>query len=212
MTATAPGGVRGPYAKTARVREGILAACAEVFAESGYRATTMKEIAERAGISEGGLAHHFAGKAELLAAVLERREKQASEAMTGARGLDGLLAMVDVVREDSLKPGIVELHSTLSAEAISTEHPAHEHYRDRYHSVRRFAELAFETLRREGELESSLTPFELACSYVALSDGLQIQWLYEPEAVNVDRTLRSFLASVIPRLRTSVEADEAHKW
>jgi AcrR family transcriptional regulator len=196
--------VRGPYAKTARVRQHILDACAEVFAESGYRATTMKEIAERAGISEGGLAHHFDSKAELLSAVLERRERDAGDRFRGATGLESLLAMVAVVKDDSLKPGIVELHSTLSAEATSPEHPAHAHYRDRYHGARTYAEAAFETLHREGELESPLTPFELAASYIALSDGLQIQWLYEPGSIDVDRTLRNFLASVIPRLATSL--------
>lgn len=201
MVTTIAPGARGPYAKTARVRDGILQACVEVFAESGYRATTMKEIAERAGISEGGLAHHFGSKSELLGAVLERREREAGDRFEGAAGLASLLAMVDVVKQDNAKPGIVELHSTLSAEAISDEHPAHAHYRDRYHQIRSYAERAFETLRREGELDSAQTPAELAASYVALSDGLQIQWLYEPEAVDVDRTLQNFLASVIPALR-----------
>ncbi|GAA1229969.1 AcrR family transcriptional regulator [Microbacterium phyllosphaerae] len=199
MSSTAPS-VRGPYAKTARVRRRILDACTEVFAETGYRATTMKEIAERAGISEGGLAHHFASKSELLTAVLERREEEAAGQLAGARGLAALLAMVDIVKDDSRKPGIVELHSTLAAEAISSEHPAHEHYKHRYHSVRRYAELAFEALQREGELVSSLAPFELASAYVALSDGLQLQWLYEPDAIDVDQTLRRFLASVVARL------------
>ena len=204
MTTATPS-ARGPYAKTARVREGIIQACAEVFAESGYRATTMKEIAERAGLSEGGLAHHFESKAELLGAVLEHREREAGDRFRDAEGLSSLLAMVEVVKEDSAKPGIVELHSTLSAEAISTEHPAHEHYRMRYRMVRRYAERAFEVLQHEGELDSVQTPFELAASYLALSDGLQIQWLYEPHAVDVDGALRHFLASVVPALRSTDE-------
>ncbi|MBB2939957.1 AcrR family transcriptional regulator [Amycolatopsis bartoniae] len=46
---TAGNQVRGPYAKTAGRVEHILDATAELFAASGYRAATMKDIAQRAG-------------------------------------------------------------------------------------------------------------------------------------------------------------------
>lgn len=76
----------------------------------------------------------------------------------GTAGLESLQALLDGVIEDSRKPGLVELHSTLAAEAIPPEHPAHEHYRERYESLRRYRTAAFEALDREGELESHLAP------------------------------------------------------
>lgn len=194
---------RGPYAKTAGVRDAIIDACTEVFAQTGYRATTMKDIARRAGISEGGLAHHFASKADLLTAVLQRREAQAALHVADRRGMDALIAMIDIVTEDAQRPGIVELHSILSTEATSTEHPAHDHYRDRYDGLRAFATSIFEVLQREGEIESSLSPGELAASYLALSDGLQVQWLYDRAAIDPGALLFRFLCSVIPRLASS---------
>lgn len=200
MTSPAPG-VRGPYAKTARVRRRILDAGAEVFAASGYRGTTMKEVAERAEMSEGGLARHFSSKTELLGAVLERRESEASGRHHNLVGLEALLTMIDVVSEDSDKPGIVELHSIISAEATSADHPAHPHYRERYEAVRQYTEQAFVALRDAGELDTPMTVQDLAAAYIALSDGLQLQWLYDPETIQVDRTLRRFLAAVMPRLR-----------
>ena len=188
---------RGPYAKTKRVRESILTIATEVFGETGYRATTMKEIAARAGISESGLAHHFPNKDELLAAVLEAREDRASELIPREAGMGALLAMLAIVVEDSAQPGIVELHTTIASEATSPEHPAHDHYSERYESVRLFATRAFQAVAEQGTLRSTLTPTQLGAAYVALLDGLQLQWLYNRDGVQPVEVAKAFLASVI---------------
>ncbi|MBA8815569.1 AcrR family transcriptional regulator [Microbacterium halimionae] len=192
---------RGPYAKSAATRERILDACEAVLGEAGYHAATVRDIADRAGISERGLVHHFPGRDELLRAVLERHEEQARVASTPAPGLEALLHLVERVAQDSRTPGIVELHTTLSAEASSVHHPAHEHYVERYDQIRRYATSSFVALDAAGEIDSTLTPDELAAAYVAMSDGLQLQWLYRPGAVDPADTLQRFLQSVVPRLR-----------
>lgn len=195
MTATS---TRGPYAKTRRVRQEIIEAAVEVFAESGYRATTMKEIAARAGISEGGLVHHFPNKDELLSQVLDRHEQRAATHIPkGSSGIAALQALVDIMEQDSRDPGIAELHSMLAAEATNPDHPAHEHYRSRYENVRRFATRCFELLEEEGRIKSPLTAGQLGASFVALLDGLQLQWLYAPESVTPAPTLRAFLNSAV---------------
>lgn len=197
---TVPSRARGSYAKTERVRNMILDASTEVFGELGYRATTMKQVAERAGISDGGLVHHFANKSELLEAVLERHEARVAERYTEKlpTGIEAILTMLEVVREDRNRPGIVELHSILSAEAASQEHPAHEHYRDRYRRGRYFVQMAFEQLEREGLMVGAMSSKDVAAAYIALSDGLQLQWLYDRDAIDVNGILLRFLQSVIP--------------
>jgi len=50
----------------------ILDAAEELFATKGYERTTTREVAELAGVSAPLIAHHFAGKAELLRAVAVR--------------------------------------------------------------------------------------------------------------------------------------------
>ena len=65
---------------------------------------------------------------------------------------------------------------------------------------RMFAAQSFATLRNAGELSSPLNDEELSAAYVALSDGLQLQWLYNREALKPAVILRRFLGSVIPRL------------
>ena len=191
---------RGPYAKTAGVRTRILDAAMEVFAESGYRATTMKEIAERAEISQRGLVHHFANKADLLAAVLEVREAQSALLMPPlGSSIEAFIGMLEVVADNNNRPGLVELYSVLTAEGADPEHPGHEHFRQRYSDLRDYFTLAFDALREQGELDSTLTSKELAAGFVGLIEGLQVQWLYDRKTIDLEPILRAFLESVIPR-------------
>jgi AcrR family transcriptional regulator len=50
----------------------ILDEAEAVFADKGFDASSLREIAGRVGIREPGLYNHFAGKSEIYAAVLER--------------------------------------------------------------------------------------------------------------------------------------------
>jgi len=52
-------------------RERILREAAELVARQGYHATTTRQIAERVGIQQPSLFHHFASKAEIVAELLE---------------------------------------------------------------------------------------------------------------------------------------------
>lgn len=54
-------------------REELLTAALRVFARRGYRDAGVDEIAAEAGYSKGALYWHFAGKSELLTALLEER-------------------------------------------------------------------------------------------------------------------------------------------
>jgi AcrR family transcriptional regulator len=59
----------------------ILDAAESVFAQKGYDASSLREIAGRVGIREPGLYNHFAGKGEIYAAVLERGLSPMMQAM-----------------------------------------------------------------------------------------------------------------------------------
>ncbi len=52
--------------------ERILDAAEEVFAERGYDAASLGDVADRVGIRPQAIYNHFSGKRELYAAVLER--------------------------------------------------------------------------------------------------------------------------------------------
>ena len=82
----------------AQRRESILRAAAEVFAQSGYRAAKVSDVAARVGVTEPVIFQNFGSKAALFAAVLERAaaEVRASlDDLTAASGsASGLLAHV----------------------------------------------------------------------------------------------------------------------
>src|SRR5580704_14639322 len=53
-------------------RSRLLEAAADVFAERGFHAATIKDITDRAGASLASVNYHFRDKAELYAAVLKQ--------------------------------------------------------------------------------------------------------------------------------------------
>lgn len=57
------------------LRERLLDAAAEVFAESGYDGVRVQQIAERAGLSTGAIYNRFSGKSELLLEALDRHSE-----------------------------------------------------------------------------------------------------------------------------------------
>jgi AcrR family transcriptional regulator len=79
-------------------RETILSAAAEVFAEAGYRAAKVSDVAERVGVTEPVIFQNFGSKAGLFAAVVERAgaEVRASldDLAAGFGSASGLLAHV----------------------------------------------------------------------------------------------------------------------
>lgn len=50
----------------------LVAAATDLFAEQGYRGTSVQQIGERAGISRGSIFWHFGSKEGLLLAVVDR--------------------------------------------------------------------------------------------------------------------------------------------
>lgn len=56
--------------KGERTRQTILEAAYELFLEQGYAATSMRQIAERAGLALGGIYNHFDGKEAIFADLI----------------------------------------------------------------------------------------------------------------------------------------------
>ncbi|MFD6354234.1 TetR family transcriptional regulator [Nocardia tengchongensis] len=80
-------------------RAQILAAAMTLFAEKGYRGTSLAAVAEAAGITRSGVLHHFSSKEALLSAVLAERDVQAFDAVEVDRAYEGPAALraLDIV-------------------------------------------------------------------------------------------------------------------
>lgn len=190
---------RGEYAKSEATRRAILDAALEVFAESGYRKGSLREVAQRVGMSEAGLLHHFPSKSALLAAVLDRRDQHslARVPLTEGDGAATLRGLVELAAYNASVPGVVELYTILSAEATAPNHPAHEYFIGRYEFTRTNLRRAFESLRAEGRLIEGGDPQRAAVATIAMMDGLQVQWLLDRDVVDMAQELRMFFDAFV---------------
>lgn len=71
-----------------------MTAAVDLFAEQGYEATTVNEIAERAGLTKTTFFRHFSEKREVLFAGQDLHNRIAAEAIAGAPGTAAPLEMV----------------------------------------------------------------------------------------------------------------------
>ena len=166
----------------------------ELFAEFGFGSTTMKDVAARAEISPRGLIHHFPTKEDLLLGALEMHEARYTDHVPQAGNADSIATLiVDTLANPRVT---VELHATLSAEATSRHHPAHEHYLERYSALRGYLELGFTELEKQGKITPRSTPGELAVMLIAVLDGAQLQWLYSPETIDLAAVVSGFFREI----------------
>jgi len=191
--------VTGGYLKGRIRREDIITAAAAAYGELGYHGSSLREIAKRVGISHAGLLYYFPTKEALLAAVLERRDAEDSEReqLTVPPGLAVLRHFVALAEHNVRHPGIVDLYSRLAAEAVAPDHPAHEYFVRHYRAARDGVHESFEALAARGELRDGVEPGLAALTFIALMDGLQVQWLTVPGDVDLVGSLRFYLQNLL---------------
>lgn len=166
---------RGSYEKGVRRRELIVQTALEVFAERGYTNGSMREIATRAGLAQGGLLHHFTNKSELLTEVLTLRDHSIDAALerSGAATLrDQLLVIVE---HNSSNRHLTTLFTLLSAEATNEEHDAHRYFTERYERQFHGGVASIVQEQAAGHIRANVDAETAAAALIALVDGLQLQ-------------------------------------
>ena len=177
---------RGSYAKGVAKREEILTRALEVIAREGYRGASVKELAAAVGLSQAGLLHYFDSKEELFTEILRKRDEIDTSAFGG---IDAVPDDVDevragylhVIRHNSEVPGVVELFSRLSAEAADPQHPAHRFFLERNAALRTVFARVLLQAQEAGRITAAIDPDTLARIVQAVADGLQLQWMLEPD-------------------------------
>jgi AcrR family transcriptional regulator len=189
---------RGLYAKGVAKRDEILRAALDLYSRDGYDKTSVREVARAAGLSQAGLLHYFTSKEELFVEVLRRRDVRDQERYDVGRDhpltAEGL---IDTVRHNTEEPGLVRLYVAMSAESSKTDSVARRFFEQRYSAIT--GGIAADIRRRQarGEMSRHLDAQAVASILVAAADGLQLQWLLDPEGVDMGQSLASLWGSLV---------------
>jgi AcrR family transcriptional regulator len=209
--AGAPG--RRSYPKGVRRRQQILDSVIALLAQRGVDRASLRTVGEAIGVSHTALRHYFSSRDELLVEAYRTHEARAAGDGPAADS-SAVSVIIEAAERNRSIPGLVELYATLTTDALQERHAlTREFVRDRFRSLR--ATLA--TLIAEGQpalagqpgaageagptggtVAAGIDPMDAAALVIAASDGLQIQWLLDPDGVDVGRSL-AILDRLLPR-------------
>jgi AcrR family transcriptional regulator len=194
---------RSRPATAARRRE-ILDAAVDTFGSKGYAGGTLADIADQVGMTHAGILHHFGSKDQLLTEVLLHRDETDVAALEGKHipgGIELFRHLVKTAFLNEQRPGIVQAYAVLSAESVTDDHPARGFFQNRYRTLRPEVEEAFREVCAERGIDAPETIDRAAASILAVMDGLQVQWLLDPDQVELARAsefaIEAIVASVL---------------
>jgi AcrR family transcriptional regulator len=173
-----------------RTRDALIGAAAQVFLARGFQGASLREIASAAGLTTGAVYSNFDGKADLFLAVLEEKldprlavmyeaARTAPQRRIGAavgrefaayvrqrrRWLTLLIEFwAEAARDPKLRPKFAERHGKLRS-AI--------------------AEVLAERTDKLG-VQLALSPDQLATVLIALTNGMAVEHLADPQGVPKD--------------------------
>lgn len=174
--------------------DAIIAATVEAMVEHGYHGTSVRDIAERAGVSPAALYHHFSSKHDVLAVIMDRgveellhRTRSALEA-AGDAPEEQLRAIVDVHVLFHLEDRRATLLGT--GELRGLQEPTRSaHIAKRQQQQRIFDDVVGEGVRRK--VFHTAFPREAAMAIVVMCTGVA-GW-YKPEgALSQDEIARRY--------------------
>jgi AcrR family transcriptional regulator len=185
----------GTKAKGEQTREQIVRSALRIFAERGFRGTTLDAIASTVGVTRQALVHHFSSKTQLFLAVLDQRERdEREEAKAWAPDVDSLAdGMVRLLQYEVENPELAYLFTVLSAESAQLGNPAREYFEERYRRVRTEVAGSVAEEQAQGHIAADLDPQRVAAALLALLDGLHLQHQLEPD-LDVVRILSDMLS------------------
>lgn len=181
MPSTSVRGDETPTDRRDEMRAEIATVAARLFAERGYAATTMLEIAECFRFSKAALYHYVTSKEEVLGLVADRALSLLEEGLERSRAeqatcVDRLRAIighhVDVASHDTRALFVLEaIRGELSGEQQAALRRRADHYREG------LAQLIIEG-QRAGELAADLDPHLTSLGILGMCSW--VAWWFDP--------------------------------
>jgi AcrR family transcriptional regulator len=173
-----------------QTRQELLTAAEASFVSRGFHATSVDQVAERAGYTKGAVYSNFAAKEDLFFAVYERRVEQVlTEVVPGLRqvGAEGAfdwLATATIERRDR-DDGWLAVFFEFWAHVLR-----HPELRERFAAIHaRFLEPLAEGVRQLAEdrglaLPTDVTASQVVLAWNAMEIGLGLERLTQPQTVD----------------------------
>jgi AcrR family transcriptional regulator len=181
-------------------RERLLDAAARVFAERGYRAASVEDVAVEAGVTKGALYWNFKSKEDVLFALLDERVDQPVQALIEhARATAGDEATTRIVSETMA--GVMDeqrqmMLLTIEYWSLAARDPVlQERYVTRQRAFRESVAHAVAAYSQATEVPLGMPASQLATALVSLASGLAMERIVDPESVP-DNLLGEILALI----------------
>jgi AcrR family transcriptional regulator len=177
-----------------RRRQQILDAAVALFAAKGYRSTGVAQLAERVGMTAPGMLYYFGSKEGLLRETVAERDRAAAPHAGDVRDLAGLR---DIGKHNVETATLVRLYVVLGAESLDPGDPLHDFFVERYETARALTRDVLERERAAGRIRDDADIGQLAREIVAVIMGLEVQWLADPERVDLETSIRHYIDRMI---------------
>jgi AcrR family transcriptional regulator len=175
------------------VRDKVLAAAVQMFAEYGYHAATMRDIARMAGIQAASIYYHYASKQALLVEVMETHMRQLNA------NLEQIVSKQDTVQQRLYEAisNHIRLHTTYKSEffIIDTEIRALKgENRGEVLALRDQYEDLFQKLLREGMEQGVLRQTDVkVSSYAIIAMCTEVaQWFRPSGRLSVQQVIEIY--------------------
>ena len=183
---------RSHYAKGIVRRTQILDATVRLMTERGFKQTSLRAIGRELGLQPAHILHYFGSREGLLEAVVSASDDRWSP-QDGDTVFDTWLRLVG---DNAGQPGLVHLYTAFAAEAADSNHPSRAFFQSRWDRLRRAIERELERGSAEGRYRLRHSPRDAATALIALSDGLQLQWLVD-RSLDMEAAMRAAIDLVV---------------
>ncbi|WP_068279107.1 TetR/AcrR family transcriptional regulator [Aldersonia kunmingensis] len=158
-------------------RQLILAVAQRSLTRSGWRNTTLSQIAAEAGVTAAGVLHHFQSKEHLLHALLDARDADDAASSDQAGDLiEGIRSTADRIEHS---PELVGMFVVLLVENLFPDTPLHERMLERWRTA---VDIVADVIRRgqdDGRYRADFDPRIRAVEIIAFITGMEISWLLD---------------------------------
>ena len=155
-------------------------------------------------MTHAGVLHHFGSKERLLLEVLDWRDNADVEGLEGGVlpiGIDTFEHLIRTAVANSQRAGIVQVFSVLSGDSVTDGHPAKEYFQHRYSFLRDALDRAFTVAFGEPPTEKKQAIDAACASILAVMDGLQLQWLLAPDAIDLGAMTEFAIEAMVDAVR-----------